>query len=838
MADKNWITVRPNLDPILEPINAIIARIDSILAFLIAVLNVVQTILNILKAFLIGLLNPIRAIVEAIIAEIRQIISDLRQAGLYLSDDLGLFEVQPVNRLEALYGGYSAYEKRMLVRLLDRTDSTRPDFSSSTAVVALFLYISSGDVFALIALIKRVMAFFGKRSGVSGAPFAAPVTPTVALGQRGQRAGLFRPSGTIDLVPDALQLTWSMPSTGSAFSPAPKGFLVHVSTVPDGFGVRAIKKNMQNSSDVANVSMQIQAAVDPATGSELRLFGGLSDIGLGDTPNANPFTSGVGTGSDQDQANRLYFALDQNTPLIPPGILYQSGSTPLGAATWFFQQPLSGLLGGAVTYSCTLPIADLPQKISITAIGGEVSASGEPGDTYYIRVRPVTPDYVATRSLFGVPGAPGLAPEVNAHSLYDITPQLVEGTSGIVLRPLTDQATYGPASAPVIVNIPTELQLSYIAAVNTALAILVLTRPDLVPVIVDSVGAPLPANNTYRTGYSTGLEGFKDVFVKLWGQPFEQANFDTFPRQLKVIVEGFSSTMVSNYMPSNTVLEAVETQIQTLVEFKWSDIDRRWPDQTIWDTLGSSNAFGGVAGNPKVFAPGNAGEARLRRAPTDPELWLDRGIFPERSGQTNTPFIVGAGWSDYCPVLYSAPADGRSNSPYVLYIQFVRGLLIRYENGKVLNAANAVLSLASVSQSNLPNGRWEAHRFLYDVLQPVDALLTDIERVLLAILDGLQGIIDKIIAYIEAVQARIYQIQALINYIRALLNALTLFDLPAFSGLVLVENGTDGIASALMRSGNKPTDGPATLSAGAVVLFGGLPAVFLELIALILAGGG
>ena len=68
--------------------------------------------------------------------------------------------------------------------------------------------------------------------------------------------------------------------------------------------------------------------------------------------------------------------------------------------------------------------------------------------------------------------------------------------------------------------------------------------------------------------------------------------------------------------------------------------------------------------------------------------------------------------------------------------------------------------------------------------------------------------------------------------------SLTLFDLPSFSGLVLVENGTAGIASALVTAGNKPSDGPAAYGGGAVVLFGGLPTVILELIALILAGGG
>ena len=74
--------------------------------------------------------------------------------------------------------------------------------------------------------------------------------------------------------------------------------------------------------------------------------------------------------------------------------------------------------------------------------------------------------------------------------------------------------------------------------------------------------------------------------------------------------------------------------------------------------------------------------------------------------------------------------------------------------------------------------------------------------------------------------------------IRALLRSLTLFELPSFAGLVLVENGTDGIATGLLTAGDKPSDGPAAYGGGAVVLFGGLPAILLETIALLLGGGG
>ena len=205
---KDWTTIQVSLDPILEPINAVIATIDSVLAFLIALLNVVQFILNVVKAFLIGLLNPIRAIIEAIIAEIRQIISDLRQAGLYLADDYNMFAVQPVNTTQDLLGGYSEYEKRMLKRLLDRTDPTRPNLSSASVVVAMFAYISAGDIFALLELIRRIRAFFGKRDPSPAAPFAVPTTPTAKLGTYGLKPSSFVGASKVTDTPDGAQ--WAL----------------------------------------------------------------------------------------------------------------------------------------------------------------------------------------------------------------------------------------------------------------------------------------------------------------------------------------------------------------------------------------------------------------------------------------------------------------------------------------------------------------------------------------------------------------------------------------------------------------------------------------------------
>ena len=435
---------------------------------------------------------------------------------------------------------------------------------------------------------------------------------------------------------------------------------------------------------------------------------------------------------------------------------------------------------------------------------------------------------------------------------------MVEAT-GIVLNPTNEAQAgqFGPASQAATFTIPNAETLEFIGAVKTALAICILVRPDLVEVVRDADGELQPEANTYGEGQATGLESLSKLLsvMKVSSTLYEEANDPrTFAQKVTKQVNLLTDAALSQYSPSTVVLEALSEQIQTLRTFKWSDINSVWPEQTILESLDNTGASAGLAGRPGGFA--DDAKTRLRKGPPlsgfNPDLWLYRfptfplkytasgalvEVFTRSSFGGSDAFIEGQGWSDYCPVLFSIPKS-RNGLSYDIYIQYVRTLLLQHKSGEVLNAASSLLNVAGAVMLKLNPGQWTAIRFLDEVLKPADTLLTNIESFLLAILDGLQGVIDKIIAYIEGIQARIYQLQALIEKIRALLNSLTLFDLPSFSGLVLVENGTDGIASALVTAGNKPSDGPAAYGGGAVVLFGGLPTVILELIAVVLAGGG
>jgi len=840
MAEKEWITIQPSLEPIMGPVIAVIETIDSVLSALIVILNIVQTILNIVKVFLVGLLDPIRAIVEAIIEEIRNIIHDLRQMGFYLHGDWDLTK-KPFDELR---GGFQAYERRMLKRLLDRRDPNRPDFSSSSAALAIFAYLSLEDVTLMVEFIMRLKAFFGAKAPTSGQLFPAPTTPEIKFGSYSAGLASFKNLGaSFGNAPDSMTIEWTMPSTGALFSPGPTGFLIHVSTEPDGFGVQGLKVKADTTDKIENLPALFPVGINPNTGTPLRLYGGVCDLEC-DIPDSV---------YEAEQGNKLYLTLGSNSPLIWPSQL--EGDIPLGAATYFMKPP-GGLakLGPGQTLSTTLQWDQLPKKITVTNNGGaKPDIEEEDAYTFYVRVRALTKTYVdGGSSLTGGPFAPSIigSSEIKPYRILGST--LTE-TTGMILKPINPKtavsaSNFGEASEAGIASFPTDSMLDFIEATKAALALLYLTRSDFTEVIEEE-GDQKAAVNTYVAGAETGLEGFTDMLAK-YGDPmstlYKNRDAPSFRRKIRKRIAGHTMRFLSQPPPESVCAHVAEVGAD-LLTFKWSDINSGWPDMTIMETMRSNQTMFGIAANP--LGIGGRSPARLRqgRLTTSEALWISRtNVFPltprgESLAAKSGGFFNDMGYSDWAPVLYewTEPFDswGVVDSP--LNIAYIRKLLLDYEDGKILQQAQAVLQVAGATGSRSPSeGEWITVRFFDAALEPLDGILTDIEKFLLGILDGLQGMIDKIVAYIDAIQARIYQIQALIELIRSILNSLKVFDLPSFNALVLVENGTDGLITGLITAENKPDDGAAAYGGGVVAIAGGLPTVILEILALLFPPSG
>lgn len=830
MAEKDWITVQPSLEPILEPVYDLIDAIDSVLAFMIAVLNIAQAILSVLKAFLVGLLGPIRALVEFLIQTIRNIINDLRQLGVYMASDKNLF-VAPYSDL---VGGYEAYERRMLARFLDSTDPNRPNFSTSSAVLALFAYVSAEDAVLLIKLIFKIIAFFGDNSPKNTRVYPSPTTPRALFGPYGTlNFTNLSKSLSSDTVPDSVSVSWQMPTDGNILTPEPKGFLIHVSTIPDGFGVLVRRPNSLNSAEVNDIGSDFLVGVDPTSGGPLKLYGGISDLGTGGL--SRDFSRFE---SDSEHAPKLYLTIDQNTPPIEPSLL--EDDIPIGAATYFVKAGFFQRMGAGQSFSAFLKKEQLPAGFSVSTNddGSPVVQLLSPEDTnnYYVRIRAVTKEYAEGIGISSAPPtSPVLVEAENLH-LFNVNYEKVisqKGGSALFPEPPGGNITFEEftdASSPVLIAFPSVSMKSYIEAVQTAVLIAILSRVDLVEQPVefreDTGITPLFAKNTYVRGGQTGLEGSRYLLKRFGIEPdkfFNESDPAQFRRKLLAVSQQVSSTLLDS-TPSQELMELVAQNAEVMTGFKWDSYDASLPAETILESISKKSTSSGLGASPT-----GAG------VPTMGVLLSEisrEGVFPTMTSGNSGYFIMSQGSADYSPIVYSATTNN------FVSVYFVRKVLLEYDGGAVLSSAQAVLQIAGARFARPANdSQWITKRFLQDALAPVDEVLTDIEKFLLGILDGLQGLIDKIVAYIESIQARIYQLQALIERIRALLNSLRFFDLPSFNALLLVENGTSGIVSGLVSSGNKPEDSSLSYGGGAVFVFGGVPTFLLELLALAFSGG-
>ncbi len=850
---KEWSTLEFSLEPLLEPIYPVLEGIDGILSALITILNIVQKILDVIKVFLIGLLDPIRALIELIIEEIRAIIRDLRQIGLYYAGDIEI--IDPKNNFADIIGGYSAYEQRMVARLLDTTDPNRPNFSGSSVAFGVFLYASSGDISVIFRAIKAILNLLGRGDLLGkNSPYPTPTAPAIGYGTEAAGVAAFKSLGKTfsSSVPDSISVTWSMP-TGTSKNPfrnpSPKGFLLHVSTIPDGLEVVSMTSN-PTSANPNEPPRIVGGAVDPITNGPLKLYGGVADIGVSSNPKDYSSVEALTSA----QAPLLLLKKDQVTPLIKPSTLVPSSGPPLLGNTYYVK--MSDLspqrIGGGTKYTATIKIENLPLNASFE--GGDdgfakvVSGSEGVASNYWVRVRALTTNYVnfaKNNSLSGSLLSPGSVYDTNLR-LFQFSNSGIKGaaTSNGVILPEATGTTGTPesslsfkdittAGSPGVVTIPSEKQLAYQQAVQAALALAILCRADLTEFTENNY------KNVYATGYALGFEGkVRNLLGTL------QISTDFFYGSRPQVFRNKLKSLILNFRPNSPpedVIDTILTECSNLLEFVWSDIDDSYPGLTILESIGigaSPSEREGVGANPfcrtipiSVLQLKYA-EVGLLGGEGGPERTPSFVLSP-KAAQAET-WIYGGGSADSSPILYQD-----SNQYPNAKVRFIRNAVYEYDNQTLLKQASRIFSVATATYS-LPDedGGWRTVRLMPQALVPLDQLLTKVDRFLQGVLDGLQGIIDQIIRYIEAIQARIYQLQALIELIRSLLRSISLFQLPQLSGLVLVEAGTAGLLTGLITSENKPVDDANDYGAGIVLVAGGIPTVLLETLALLFAGSG
>lgn len=475
----SWGTLTFEVPDFLESIRD---AINSVAEFLVAMLDIALQALNFVKTFLVGFLDPIVALIRAILDELQALLRDLRKLGVYITGDWFL-----MSNPENLVGGFAEYERRMIARLTDRSDPTRPDVSGNTTVLSNFLYLSVGlsEYQRLRQFIEQVLKYFKQ----SYTPVGLPRCKITKVLYGASAASMNHPSNlgvffSENATPPSMALVkWEVipSSQKSPFNPFPPtppgGFLITVSTLRDGIPLAYDRPRSGGGVQTAPNGSQAQprdyGLVRDTTGIPIVLHGG-NDM-LGEIPASMQYNAGVSDGIVTPGRTRLYGLIGPTKSICPldelalGGYYQKTYYVPVVGPTWMTGE-----------FSCLLDMNDLPlpARISVNSDGTVELSDDEPASTFYIRVA-VCSDKVTAYNDFRYEAEEGM----KAASGFDV----VVGMAGTLSPP-----DLGVFTEPTQVVFPNASTKKYLEALKIALVVLVLSRPDLVP--IDTLEGTVPAN--------------------------------------------------------------------------------------------------------------------------------------------------------------------------------------------------------------------------------------------------------------------------------------------------------------------------------------------------------
>lgn len=839
------------MDPVIETIDSL----RSALQIVIAILDIVLTVLDILKAFLVGLLDPLIPLLEAIISDIKAFLNSIRQIGVYLHGDMGL--VTP--DMENFLGGFTAYQRRMLARLMDRRDPNRPDFSGETAAVAFFFYVSV-EFESLKAIHQLLEAFknlfnidvggeFLPRCSFTDANFgtegASLTTLTKILSSEAQDPEDPDQDEGDSSIQDIVTLNWTLnappyANNAQAFPRVPPpGFLIMVSTVEEGLSLqwdRPTPNNTGVEGDSDLVQERESGLVIDHRKKPLSLYGGSDTI---DIPDTFDYNSNIESGGIKDGGHRIYAVRSSADIGAIPISSLRSGNDYFFQRSFFVATTAVDFFANN-TYRIALDFNELPLDADIE-VGSDgkvtLTSRGRP-QTYYFRVMAVSDDVVA-----------------NDGFRWQATSDVFRPGEPMPLKPTVNNAyapqAIGPVSPAFSVTFPSENSRRFTKIMASALAVMILSRSDL-PIIRaaqdDEVLGITKGDVVPFTPYSakvpTGLEEVSQkIFKKIIEKPdeyFAQSGTDpvSFRNDLRTRITDAANDFFGLLGPTPTIEEAVLESGDFLLDWKWTDAETlgsvNYPDLTIYDSLSLSDIGRGLGSNIRSIG---AVEPEVNYVlASNPDNFFDGrapfyyDVAVNATTGEETPLTMSNGiQTDNSPVIYGSDTTTTSLYTNVSLTQaaFARNAF----PPEVYQAALNVLTL-STGPAAQPDqdGGWIAKRLFPESLDFIDDLGDLLLEWAQDFVNGLRGISDAIENYIEGIQKRIVELQAFLLRLDALLGILLEFEFPTVSILPVVANGTDGIVRELITAEDAPFDSPQNYGGGVVLVSGGIPNVLIDLV--------
>lgn len=538
-----WGTISIQVPDFLESTRD---AINNVAQFLVSVLDIVLSALQLVKSFLVGYLDPILAFLQQVIDYISNILRDLRQLGLYMTGDWKQLKYP----YEELRGGYQAYEQRMIARMVDRTDTTRPDVTADTKVFSLWFYLSVdiSEIQRLIDFVRQLVQFFGHKFIPEGTP---PVPVITKVLYNADAVSVIQPKTLgeffkADLgLPSVALVKWKVNTTANAnmFNPFPPlppgGFIVTVSTFQDGIPLFFDRPQVAagTKSSVVDPDTKVQprdyGVIYGPTRQPLVLHGGIDMIQM-DASRYGYNSSLDSDGNVLPNRTRFYGVLSPSArTVVPLEILSTSGVNNF-QKTFYMPFAMTGqFMTGEFQFA--LPLNEMPRSATIEAQADgtmKIIPSEEHASIVYVRVASCTKE----------------VGEQQTPLVYDFTapasyPSPVDKIWPVALLGGLSADSVSPFSAPARVVFPNANTKDYFTAIEAAIVVLAMCRPDFTTLAEILPTLSKEEQDILKQGMNIlphvaakacGLESFKHLLGKLYKDPEKEfAARGVFPIQFR-----------------------------------------------------------------------------------------------------------------------------------------------------------------------------------------------------------------------------------------------------------------------------------------------------------------
>lgn len=236
MADNQWKSLStPQENSLYKSLNEIQTASDSLFTVITTALSVAQSVLSFVQSLLGLLESPIIILLNEIISTLETLRDDLLKAGVYFTWDRDIKYI--FSDPSRLAGGYPAFEERMVAKLSNEFDPTRPDFSSRTDILAVTFHIGVKDTERLKSLIDLIQKMVSGADKKADTTLPAPILSGVAYYKSfGINVEMPASEITQENRPEGLRVKWgvSAPTDRNPYFPSftspPTRFIIAVST--------------------------------------------------------------------------------------------------------------------------------------------------------------------------------------------------------------------------------------------------------------------------------------------------------------------------------------------------------------------------------------------------------------------------------------------------------------------------------------------------------------------------------------------------------------------------------------------------------------------------------